>query len=161
MNRRLVAATVAGILAAVAAEGAPDPPAANAAAGGPTNAASAGAAATNAPAAGGAAPAVTNFNALRDPFWPIGWRPPTFDRDRSGDEDRSGLIRWDEATRLLRVNGLSRKTGGGYVAFLTDIGVIEAGQTVSVQYRGLTYRWRIKRITAEGIVPQRIGVFRE
>jgi len=148
------------ILAAAAAAGTPDPLATNVPAAGATNAVWAGAAATNAAPAGGTA-TVTNFNALRDPFWPVGWKPPTFGRDGSGDEDRSGLIRWDEATRLLHVNGLSRKAGGGYVAFLADIGIVEESQVVSVQYRGLTYRWRIKRITAEGIVPQRIGVFRE
>lgn len=97
---------------------------------------------------------------LRDPFWPIGWHPPNFDRNRRPDDDISGHLRWEEALRLLKITGLSRKPDGTYLAVLKGAGVVEKGDLVSVRHNLLVYRWRIADITSEGIMPERIDASR-
>jgi len=95
---------------------------------------------------------------LRDPFWPIGWAPANFGQLDVG-ESGEALTKWEEARRLLQVSGLSRNARGKYVAIIKGVGVVEEGDTVSVTYGDLTYKWRIRAITSRGIEPERIGAF--
>lgn len=105
-------------------------------------------------------PVKADIETLRDPFWPVGWSPPALGGTGTGDGDGSGLIQWSAATKLLKVIGLSKNITGSYVAIIRGVGVVEQGETISMDYRGLTYKWRLKNITADGIVPVRLGVFR-
>lgn len=98
---------------------------------------------------------------LRDPFWPIGWTPPSAGEaaEASGPVEQrpKGPVRWDEAARQLEVTALTQLPTGGYVAVLKGLGVFEKGDTISVNYGGLTYRWEVQSITSEGIVPKRLN----
>ncbi|MCE9614998.1 MAG: hypothetical protein K8T26_12020 [Lentisphaerae bacterium] len=97
---------------------------------------------------------------LRDPFWPIGWTPPPVEDTRNSQPTTQlkGPVRWEEATRMLEPTALTQLPSGQYLAVLKGIGVVEVGDNVAVKYGGLVYRWEIKSITSEGIVPQRLGV---
>ena len=108
----------------------------------------------NAPAA---APPELPPQLLRDPFWPVGWAPPNFGQIGTDEDARNALARWEEARKLLQVTGLSRGANGKYVAILKGIGVVQEGQTVSVNHGDLTYRWRIASINSRGIVPEKVG----
>jgi hypothetical protein len=72
---------------------------------------------------------------------------------------RQNPVRWEEAEKQLQVSSLARGADGKYIATLRGIGVVEAGSTVSIQFMGLTYRWKIGSITSSGIVPERIGAY--
>lgn len=108
-------------------------------------------ASTNEPAA------EINIMALRDPFWPSGWRPPNFGKKKSETEIKSP-IKWKEAASLLRIAGLTKKAGGEYIAIIKGYGIIEKGETLTVSYQGLIYKWIIKDITAQGIERKRLSV---
>jgi hypothetical protein len=96
----------------------------------------------------------------RDPFWPVGWTPPRLGSvtDRTSAPVKE-VTHWEEARKLIQVTGMSRKREGKYLAILKGIGVAEEGDTVSINYMGLVYKWKIKSITSKGIVPERIGVY--
>lgn len=95
----------------------------------------------------------------RDPFWPVGWEPPQMGPVTGDMPTKSLLTNWDEARALLQVTGLSKTRDGKYLAILKRIGVVEQGDTVSVNFRGLNYKWKIASVTSKGIVPERIGVY--
>ncbi len=101
--------------------------------------------------------AEVNIMALRDPFWPSGWRPPNFGKKKSITEIKSP-IKWNEAASLLRIAGLSKKANGEYIAIIKGYGLLEKGDTLTVNYQGLIYKWKIKNINEEGIERKRLSV---
>jgi hypothetical protein len=106
-----------------------------------------------------AAPQELPTRLLRDPFWPVGWAPPNFGQIGIEEGDRNALAKWAEARKQLLVTGLSRGADGKFVAILKGIGVVQEGDTVSVNYGDLTYKWRLRSISSDGIDPERIGAF--
>ena len=82
---------------------------------------------------------------------------------RSGDPEEEtpdspkSPVRWDEALKSVKITALSKAKDGRYIAIVKDIGVVEAGSQISVNYEDLTYRWRVKSISSKGIVPERLG----
>jgi hypothetical protein len=98
---------------------------------------------------------------LRDPFWPIGWRPPGFGNSAQPAQKLNGQVKWDEARRQLEITGLSKKPDGSYLAIIKGAGVVEKGDVVSVRCDSLVYRWRIVDITGEGIIPEQLTVSKE
>jgi hypothetical protein len=95
----------------------------------------------------------------RDPFWPIGWLPPRVDPTKAEVTPPGEVTHWDEARKLLQVTGMSRGKDGKYLAILKGVGVVEEGNTVSINYMGQAYKWKIKSITSKGIVPEKAGVY--
>ena len=96
---------------------------------------------------------------LRDPFWPVGWRPPNFGREDVPDTGTKAL-QWEAAGRRLTITGLSKKAGGGYLAIVKGAGLVEAGDIIAVKYEGLTYKWKVTEITDTGIIRERLSVSR-
>jgi len=113
--------------------------------------------------ASGPSAEATGTNAVltltRDPFWPVGWEPPRLGRVTTNAPVKDVLTKWDKARAILQVTGLSKSADGKYFAILKGIGVVEEGDTVSVNYMGLIYKWKITSVTSKGIVPERIGVY--
>ncbi|MFC1496934.1 hypothetical protein ACFLS1_00485 [Verrucomicrobiota bacterium] len=102
---------------------------------------------------------------LRDPFWEIGWQPETFveevkkNEPKKKDTNLSGLIKWKEAEKLIVVAALGTKLDGSYIATLKNqTSVMEKGSVISINYMGLTYRWKILSITSKGILPEKLDV---
>ena len=103
-------------------------------------------------------PAEVQLSMLRDPFWPVGWTPPNYGRIKSKQAD-DDLTKWEMARKHLEITALSAKVGGGFVAIIKNVGVIEEGDPLSVTYEGLVYKWKVTSITGKGIVTERVGVF--
>jgi len=100
---------------------------------------------------------------LRDPFWPIGWAPPkvtvTDVEEVPKVVQKRSPVRWEDARKLIHLSGLSKTSDGRYLAILKGIGVVEESDVVTVTLDDFTYKWRITKITEEGIAPERIGVY--
>lgn len=99
---------------------------------------------------------------LRDPFWAVGWQPPGWAAKAETDPTVNvrEISRWKEARKLIVITGISKKpNGNNYVAVLRGIGVVEAGDKISVDYNGLAYKWKVTSITQNGIATEQIGVF--
>jgi hypothetical protein len=96
---------------------------------------------------------------LRDPFWPVGWAPANFGQIGVEEGGQEALAKWEEARKLLKMSGMSRTADGRYAAILKGIGVVQEGDTVSVNYGDLVYRWRVCAITSSGINTEKIGAF--
>jgi hypothetical protein len=100
------------------------------------------------------------LEALRDPFWPVGWHPPRLGpvQEAEEDEDMSGWVKWDEAQKRIRISGISRR-GDRRLAVVNGVGVVEKGDLISVTHGRLIYRWEVASISDHGIVPVRRGVY--
>ena len=98
----------------------------------------------------------------RDPFWPIGWHPPTpvppeNPEDRlSPDEVDAALIKWDDARDLVAVDSVN-KIGIKYIAVLRGVkGFVEQGDKISIGYQGMLYSWKVADITGEGMALEQL-----
>ena len=96
---------------------------------------------------------------VRDPFWPVGWKPEPVSAGAAVGPARNAVTKWDEARNKIQLSGLSKNVRGDFVAILKGVGIVEAGDVISVQHDGLFYKWKIQDITSKGIVPVREGVF--
>ncbi len=92
----------------------------------------------------------------RDPFWPVGWKPPYIGQSREDVQAANRLDRWREALNRREVTGVSKKPDGAYLAVLRGIGVVEKGDIVRVWMDGQAYRWRITGVLQNGIETKRL-----
>ena len=108
---------------------------------------------TEAPAT---ATSVSKRNALRDPFWPVGFYPEAGASQEVKEQEsriREALL-WPK----LELRGISRTTQGSFIAIIDGIGIVEAGDIVSMRRKGLIYRWRINKVNSNGISRTRLDV---
>jgi hypothetical protein len=88
---------------------------------------------------------------LRDPFWPVGFFPPDWKKERaaggSADLEGSG---WKAAAGKIRISGTSRL--GGKTAAIINGELKVTGDRVEIVYEGTTYRWQVIGIDANGKV---------
>jgi hypothetical protein len=103
-----------------------------------------------------AAPTNAVVEALRDPFWPVGYEPapeiPEDEIDRQQQEARlRAATRWPK----LKLKGVTRSPQG-YLAILEGIGLVEPGQKVSQRLGRLVYRWQIDDVSERGVQYRRL-----
>lgn len=95
---------------------------------------------------------------LRDPFWPVGFRPPTpvvsVERKPSGEEAQTNAlvsqIDWDGAREQLMVQGVVRQASGGYMAVVNGQ-ILEQGSEIEIVWNGVRYRWAVSQVTERGV----------
>jgi hypothetical protein len=87
---------------------------------------------------------------LRDPFWPIGFFPPNWQRkpDPRGSLDAGDAGGWTAASAKLRISGTSQ-LGDRTVAIINGE-LKSVGEQVDVLYEGKRYQWEIIGIGANG-----------
>lgn len=103
-----------------------------------------------------AAPEAIALESLRDPFWPVGFRPvPVSEKQIHEQVSRiRELTHWP----TLALRGITRTGKGEYIAIIEGVGLVEPGDIISMRKGGLIYRWRINDVTAEGISRTRLDV---
>ena len=120
--------------------------------------------------------------ALRDPFWPVGYLPqksvepppvtPPVVPDNSGtgtvanvvipaqtNQNVVAVIPQDTAIHWpeLKVKGLSKQPDGSYLAIIEGIkNIVEAGQNIQMSRDGMIFRWKINEINKKGIIQQKL-----
>ena len=100
------------------------------------------------------APSISERSTLRDPFWPVAFHPEAeASKDAKAHESRilKGLL-WPK----LELRGISRTTRGSFIAIIDGIGIVEAGDIVSMRSKGLIYLWRINSVSSKGISRTRL-----
>ncbi len=93
----------------------------------------------------------------RDPFWPVGYVPPTpgdLELAASGTEDEIPEIPWP----ALPVRGRSRAPDGTFRVLIDGIGIIGVNRVVSIPHRGFWFHWRIVHIDDKGVRSKRLGI---
>lgn len=90
---------------------------------------------------------------LRDPFWPVGFKPASLSEKTENETAQQTSVSdadWDAAKRQLNISGTSRINGQQAVIIngLTYL----AGNTVSVKIGNNSYSWEIREIRADGAV---------
>ena len=101
---------------------------------------------------------------LRDPFWPVGWEPPS---DAPVDTStgrrlppkpvKSPEQKWKEAAKELKVTGIVKQPSTGkYMAMVSGFGIVEEGDIIWVKRGGLKYRWQVEKVTEEGLIQKKI-----
>ena len=96
-----------------------------------------------------------NTQALRDPFWPIGFVPadpetvPIRPTHTVQAPKAAPKISWP----VLKISATMLSDQGGYCALISGVGVVKQGQDVSLVSGGVRYRWRIDSISKKSIVP--------
>lgn len=86
---------------------------------------------------------------IRDPFWPVGYTPvPESKKLEQAKISRlESLIKWPK----LKLQGISRTSDNKYLAVIDKIGIVEEGDVIAVKKDGIIYRWKINKITKNGI----------
>lgn len=86
---------------------------------------------------------------LRDPFWPVGYFPEGWQKNRSaGDSADAEASGWKAASAKIRIDGTS--TMGGKAAAIVNGKLKVAGELVEVTHGGRVYQWKITAIDADG-----------
>lgn len=102
--------------------------------------------------------------AARDPFWPVGYAPPTLLPATGGpaaaDKPQARVAR-EVPWPAIPVRGRSRTADGTYLALIDGIGVVRAGDDISIQKDGFWFHWRILEIDARQMQTERLGVTRQ
>lgn len=96
---------------------------------------------------------------LRDPFWPIGFFPPNWQRkaDVQGQVDQNDAGGWMAASAGLRVSGTSRL--GDRTAAVINGELKSVGEKIEVLHNGKMYQWEIIGIGAGGQIQlKKIGI---
>ena len=127
---------------------------------------------------------VADIMTIRDPFWAPGWKPPNFGKKRSeieaeakakADAEAKAIadalaeldapieqidspIQWDKAAKMLKIAGLTQKPDGSYIAVIKGYGLVKEGDVIGVKYKDLTYKWRITKVTKQGIARKKLTV---
>jgi hypothetical protein len=97
----------------------------------------------------------------RDPLWPVGYVPPV---EKKADEpatasqpDTVGQLeppQWDVAIKTLVIKGIM-KSGASYMAVINGQ-VTSENDTISTNFKGRTYSWRIAKISQKGVQFERL-----
>ncbi len=82
----------------------------------------------------------TNFEKLRDPFWPVGWRPEPEVPEEEKQPKRK--IEWPK----LRLKGTTDK-----FAIIEGFGVVEEGKEISAIRKGVQYTWKIDEVSKDKV----------
>jgi len=87
---------------------------------------------------------------LRDPFWPIGffppdWNRPAADAGRRPEADEAG---WSAAAKKIRISGTSQMAGRTAAIVNGDLKL--PGDRIEVTHESRTYSWAISGIEADG-----------
>ena len=91
--------------------------------------------------------------AARDPFWPVGYESKQA-KNAKGikvPQKAKGSIDWNRAMKQVVINGVSSRAEGEYVAVINNE-VKSVGESVSIQYGGTRYTWKVDSITPPGSV---------
>jgi hypothetical protein len=116
-----------------------------------------------APAEAAAEEPVTLPQGTRDPFWPVGYVPPSerkVEAPRTKAEGPAAVVevleppQWDLALKTLTIKGVM-KSGAGYMAVINGQ-VTSEGDTISAIFKKRTYSWRIAKIGKEGVRFERL-----
>lgn len=93
---------------------------------------------------------------LRDPFWPVGHQriSESEQMERTKIADLKSRINWP----ALPLRGVTHAGGRKFIAVIEGAGLVEAGDIVTIRNNALTYRWRIDKVTPEGVVSTRLDV---
>ena len=90
----------------------------------------------------------------RDPFWPVGYQPPSPEQVKAASEEEEIDRPWPS----LPVRGRSVAPDGSIRVLIEGIGVVGVNKVVSVADQGYRFYWRILRIDEKGIELKRLGI---
>lgn len=93
----------------------------------------------------------------RDPFWPVGYEPPT-----PGDGQAAAIQGEDAIPDMpwpaLPIRGRSRAADGTFRVFIDGVGIVGVNRVVSIPHQGYWFHWRIVDIDNEGVRSMRLGI---
>ena len=98
----------------------------------------------------------------RDPFRPVGWKPPP--PEPPGFGPPRPVQRWDKARERLQLGGLveigGEMTGVVKVKGESNTIMVKIGETLDIQYSGFLYKWRITSLSEGALGLQRLSATR-
>lgn len=109
---------------------------------------------------------------LRDPFWPVGWRPSSASEETPHDTPASQTpsqeleipvqpetSNWNDAWKTIKIKAKSQNWAIIDGPSVTPKGPVSTGDIITVIHKDKKYRWRIISITREeGITAERMDV---
>ena len=93
----------------------------------------------------------------RDPFWPVGYQPPTPEQAKAASAEEEMERPWPS----LPVRGRSIAPDGSHRVLVEGFGVVGVNRVVSVQENGYRFYWRILRIDDQGVQLKRLGISKD
>ena len=109
----------------------------------------------------GAAPSFAQSDSarLRDPFWPVGYAPPTPEQMAKASapvvvvEEKLPDVQWP----ALPVRGRSKAPDGTYRVLIEGVGIVGENKVVAIRRDDYRFLWRIVRIDERGVQSKRLG----
>ena len=100
--------------------------------------------------------AVVQVAVRRDPFWPVGYVPEYVTQEMADPvlAPSSGDSGWNAAQKEVDINGVSSRSDNQFCAVINGQ-LMEVGDTLSVNYKGIIYTWEVEDIAASGSVKLR------
>ena len=94
----------------------------------------------------------------RDPFWPVDYNAPKPEKmaDETVAPAEADFI-WPD----LSIKGISRGRDGEYLALIEGIGIIRAGEDISIQNENVWFHWRVSSINAKGLRTIKLGISKD
>ncbi len=105
----------------------------------------------------------TDSETMRDPFWPVGYvpvaqrqkpveakpvkPPPPAPVRKVVAEAPKPVVDWEAARKSLQFSGFAE--ANGVRSFFVNGRLVSEGETISRDYLGLRYTWRVVRIARE------------
>ena len=88
----------------------------------------------------------------RDPFFPVGYHVKVAEQEKIAEVKKPLTLNegWDNAMELVVINGVS-SVSGEHIAMI-NCETKKVGETVTVEYSGLHYTWRVDKIAPPGMV---------
>ncbi len=84
-----------------------------------------------------------DFETLRDPFWPIGWRPePEVPEEERREQQIKKKIQWPK----LKLKGATDR-----FAIIEGFGIVEEGKEISAIRNGIKYTWKIDQTNKDKV----------
>ncbi len=84
-----------------------------------------------------------DFEKLRDPFWPIGWRPePEVPEEEKRKQEIKKRIEWPK----LKLKGATDR-----FAIIEGFGIVEEGREISAILKGVKYTWKIDQVNKDKV----------
>lgn len=90
---------------------------------------------------------------LRDPFWPVGFEPTKKVNVEVIKQQSLADKNWNEAMKQVSIQGVSSSSGEYYAIINAE--ARRVGESVSVEFGGMRYTWKIDRIAPPGSVKLR------
>lgn len=94
----------------------------------------------------------------RDPFWPVEYNTPKLATTTGGATITPAKnVAWPD----VPIKGISRGRDGAYMVLVDGVGIVRAGEDISIKKEDLWFHWHVTDVNPSGLRTVKLGATRE